>query len=92
MSWTADHVVPIAQALARGMTQPQALRGEIRGAHRACNTRKGDGPVKAPPTDRTTAAYAGDLRCTGFAATGEKMTSKYHDTATCRSAPHSSDW
>ena len=45
-SWTADHVLPIAAALASGMTQPQALRGEIRGAHRDCNTRKGDGQVR----------------------------------------------
>src|SRR5664279_3385450 len=47
MSWTADHIEPIAAALARGLTGPQALRGPMRGAHRSCNTRKGDGQAKA---------------------------------------------
>jgi len=39
-SWTADHVEP----LARG----GALLGELRPAHRACNSRRGDGSNAKP--------------------------------------------
>jgi hypothetical protein len=34
-AWTADHVEPLAQG--------GALLGELRPAHRACNSRRGDG-------------------------------------------------
>jgi hypothetical protein len=83
-SWTADHVLPIAQALSMGMTQPQALRGEIRGAHRACNTRKGDGQVKATgaTVKGTTLPDYLSRRCPVHEAVG----------VACTIGPHSRAW
>jgi len=87
MSFTSDHVVPIAVAMRNGATQAVALRGEIRPCHRSCNSARGDGTKGKGKTTTTR-----ETRCTGYASTGELMTSQWHDTATCMSAPHSRDW
>lgn len=41
MSFTADHVVP------RSLGGPDTL-GNLRPAHRACNSRKGNRPIRSP--------------------------------------------
>lgn len=41
MSWTADHVIPLAQG--------GSLTGELRPAHNRCNAARGDGSRELPP-------------------------------------------
>lgn len=46
LTFEADHVTPVSVAMAMGMSQARAQRGELRPAHRVCNQRRGN---KADP-------------------------------------------
>src|SRR5664279_1864976 len=86
MSFTSDHVVPVSVAMRNGATQAAALRGEMRPAHRSCNSSRGDGTARAPVSVPAT-----PLKCTGYTNAGEQMPAP-PDTASCPAFPHSRPW